>query len=255
MSAIDLNADMGESFGAWRMGQDEVLMPHITSANVACGAHAGDPSVMTATIRLARQHGVAVGAHPGYADLQGFGRRAIAMAADEVTALVLYQIGALWGIARSEGVELRHVKPHGALYNSAASDRRLADAIARAVRQFSPSLLFFCLAGSEMEAAGREQGLQVARESFADRAYEPSGFLASREKHGSVLSSPEQAAYQALRLASGTVIALDGSELSLQVDTICIHGDTPGADAIARSVRAALEGVGYQVAAPSPDGR
>ncbi len=255
MSAIDLNADMGESFGAWQMGQDEALMPHITSANVACGAHAGDPSVMAATIRLAWQHGVSVGAHPGYADLQGFGRRAIAMSPGEVTALVLYQIGALWSIARSEGVELRHVKPHGALYNSAASDRRLADAIARAIRQFSPSLVFFCLAGSEMEAAGREHGLQVAREGFADRAYEANGLLASRGKQGSVLSSPERAASQALRLADGNVTALDGSELSLQVDTICIHGDTPGADGIARSVRAALAGAGHQVAAPGPDVR
>jgi len=244
---IDLNADMGESFGLWRIGADEALMPYITSANVACGAHAGDPSVMWATVRLARWHGVAVGAHPGYADLQGFGRRSIQMTPDEVAGLVLYQLGALWAIARAEGVELRHVKPHGALYNSASSDRQLAEAIAQAVWRFSTSLPLVCLADSQMERAARDVGLPVAREGFADRAYEPTGLLASRSTPGSLLSSPADAASQAVGLASGKVIARDGTELSLHVDTICIHSDTPGAAEIARSVRAALTGAGYEV--------
>lgn len=248
MKTVDLNADMGESFGAWHIGHDAELMPYVTSANIACGAHAGDPTVMASTVKLARDHGVSVGAHPGYADLQGFGRRAITLSPAEVTALVLYQLGALWGIARSHKVELHHVKPHGALYNTASSDKRLADSIAEAVWLFSPSITLMCLAGSQLEAAAHERGLPIAREGFADRAYEPTGLLAARNTPGAVLSSPQQAASQALALASGSVTAIDGTQLPLQVDTLCIHSDTPGAPAIARAVREALVREGFTLA-------
>src|SRR5574338_947262 len=177
---VDLNCDMGESFGAWRMGDDEAMMRAITSANIACGAHAGDPTVMRRTVRLAREHGVAVGAHPSLPDLQGFGRRELKLAPDEIEGLILYQIGALAAIARAEGVTLRHVKPHGALYNMAARDGTIADAIARAVASFDRSLVLFGLAGSLMLTAGEAVGLTVASEVFAERADERDGWLASR---------------------------------------------------------------------------
>src|SRR5690348_6985827 len=182
---IDLNSDMGESFGAWAMGQDAALLRVVTSANVACGFHAGDPLVMERTVALAREHGVALGAHPGYPDLVGFGRRVLDMTAAELEAAVLYQIAALAGFARAAGIALRHVKPHGALYNMAVRDRRLADAIARAIVSFDSSLVMFGLAGSIMLDAGRDAGLRVAAEGFADRMYEPDGTLTPRSRGGS----------------------------------------------------------------------
>jgi UPF0271 protein len=248
---LDLNSDMGESYGSWPMGDDEAIMPFITSANIACGAHAGDPDVMRKTVRLAKRYGVAIGAHPGYPDLKGFGRRAVPMKPEEVANAVLFQLGALWGVARAEGVDLAHVKPHGALYNIAARDPELARAIAGAVRDFSPSLIFFCLSGSELEAAGLEAGLRIACEGFVDRAYEPNGSLADRGLLGAVYSSVADACAQALSLANGHVRCRNGDILELQVDTLCIHSDTPGASQIAQAVHEALLVNGVSLKSPS----
>lgn len=248
---LDLNCDMGESFGIWRLGQDEQVMPHITSANVACGMHGGDPSVMQATVALAKKHGVSVGAHPSYPDLQGFGRRPMHLKPDEIRAYVLYQIGALWAIARSKGVDLAHVKPHGALYNVAAKDRSVADPVAKAIADFSHELSLYCLPDSALASAGEEYGLKVVPEGFVDRGYEPNGSLVDRNMAGAVASEPSQAVKQALLLAKGTVICRDGSTLHLSVSTLCVHGDTPGAPEIAHEVNAALTLAGYQLSARS----
>ena len=246
---IDLNADMGESFGPWVMGHDAALMTSITSANVACGFHAGDPQVMRRTIALARMHGVAVGAHPGFPDLVGFGRREIRATPAEVEDFVLYQIAALAGLARAEGAALQHVKAHGALYNMAALDEALANAIARAVAAFDRSLILFGLPDSALLHAGAAAGLRTAAEAFADRAYEPDGSLASRRNAGSVIHDPETVVARAIRMATnGTVVATDGSTLSLHVETLCLHGDTPGAADLAQRVREGLERAGVVVA-------
>jgi UPF0271 protein len=229
---IDLNCDLGE--GA---GQDEALLPLITSANVACGLHAGGPAEMARVVQLAHQHGVAVGAHPGYADREHFGRRELALSSEEVTALLLYQIGALAALARAEGLELTHVKPHGALYNQAARDRELAQVVARAVVMFNRELILVGLAGSVVLEAGLEAGLRVAGEGFPDRAYNPDGTLMSRALPGAVLESAEAVAANALRLATEGVVTARGRTA---VQTLCIHGDGPHAIKFARAVRAAL---------------
>ncbi len=244
MVKIDLNCDMGESFGRYTLGSDEALMPLITSANIACGFHAGDPLVMEATVGLAARLGVGVGAHPGYPDLQGFGRRNLDLAPEEAEALALYQVGALAGFARAAGVELAHVKLHGALYNQAAKDRALAQALARGVARFNKSLILVGLAGSALVAAGAEAGLRVANEGFADRAYNADGSLRSRRLPGAVLESPQQAAAQAVRLVKEG-IRLDESRV--QVQTLCIHGDNPAALSIAQAVRGALAANGIEV--------
>ena len=245
----DLNCDMGESFGRWELGADAAVMPHISSANIACGAHAGDPSVMRRTLRLARTHGVACGAHPGFADLAGFGRREIPIPPEEALDLVLWQIGALAAIARAEGVPLRHVKPHGALYNMAARDAALGTALARAVAQFDSGLVFFGLAGSAMLEAGRAAGLTVAAEGFADRAYEPDGSLTPRTVAGAVIHDTSIVVARAVRMVTeGRVTARDGRDIPLKADTICVHGDTPGAADLARALRQGFEAAGVRVA-------
>ena len=245
---IDLNADVGESFGAWRLGDDAGLMPFITSANVACGLHAGDPGTLRATIGLAAQHRVAVGAHPGYADLQGFGRRAMELAPREVEDLVLYQLGAAYAFARHAQVAFEHVKPHGALYNRAARDMATAEAIARAIAAFDKRLILVGLAGSALIDAGRQAGLRVAREGFADRAYEPDGMLRSRSLPDAVLVETSDVVAQALALATtGAVRSVGGTQVQVHADTICLHGDTPGAVEHARAVRHGLERAGVQV--------
>ena len=198
---IDLNCDMGESFGPWSMGADEQVMPHITSANIACGAHAGDPVVMRRTVRLAQASGVAVGAHPGFADLQGFGRREMSVDPAELEASLIAQVGALSAIARAEGAALQHVKPHGALYNLAAIDSPIAAAVARAVRDFDRRLVLFGLAGSHLLTAGREAGLRTASEVFADRAYQRDGKLLPRDEPGAVLTNPGEVVERAVRMA------------------------------------------------------
>jgi UPF0271 protein len=250
MNRIDLNADLGESLGPWPMGHDEALMPSITSANVACGFHAGDPGAMRRTIALARQHGVAIGAHPGFPDLVGFGRRELQASSQEVEDFVLYQVAALAGMAGTAGIRLQHVKPHGALYNMAARDPELAAAIARATAAFDPALVLFGLPNSELLREGKKAGLTVAAEAFADRAYEPDGSLASRREDGSVIHDRGEVVARAVRMAlAGEVIATDGSMIRLHADTICIHGDTPGAAELARQVRSGLESAGVRVAA------
>jgi UPF0271 protein len=246
---IDLNADVGESFGAYTIGADAELIPSITSANVACGFHGGDPAVMRRTVRLAREAGVSVGAHPGFQDLAGFGRREMRVSPQDAEDMVLYQIGALAGIARSEGVSLRHVKPHGALYNMAVRDAALAEAIARAVRAFDPALIVFALPGSELMRAGDACGLPVAAEGFADRSYEPDGSLTPRSRKGAVIHDTSAVVARAVRMATeGKVTASDGSEILLRVQTICTHGDTPGAQELTRALRAGLERAGVLIA-------
>jgi UPF0271 protein len=245
---IDLNSDLGESFGPWPMGQDAALMDSISSANVACGFHAGDPGTMRATITLAREKGVAIGAHPGFPDLVGFGRREMKASPAEVEDLVLYQVSALAGMAAAQGVRLQHVKAHGALYNMACRDRALADAIAKAVATFDRSLILFGLPNSELLRAGEAAGLPVAAEVFADRAYDPDGSLTSRAKPGSVIHDTAAVVERAIRMVKDRqVIAVDGSTIALRADTICLHGDTPGAAEHARAVRAGLEHAGIAV--------
>lgn len=242
---IDLNADVGEAFGAWSMGEDEALVPIITSANVACGAHAGDPVVIERTVRLAARHGVAVGAHPGYPDLAGFGRRDLAMSPEELEASIVYQVAAVLAFARDEGVVLRHVKPHGALYNRSARDPAVAETVARAVVRVSRELVLVGLAGSVSLEAARTAGLAAAGEGFADRAYEPDGTLRSRSLPGAVLDDPDACARQAVAIARDRRVVLPGGrEIPLEAATICVHGDRPGAADRGRAARAALEAAG-----------
>jgi UPF0271 protein len=217
MVNIDLNCDMGEN-----IGNDEEIMPYITSANIACGYHAGDAKTMRATVHLAKKYGVNVGAHPGWLDPEGFGRREMTLSSEEVEALILYQVGALAAIAKAEGLELHHVKPHGALYNQAAKDRALADAIARAVKRFSGGLILFGLAGSELIEAGVEVGLKVANEGFPDRNYNPDGTLVSRKESHAIIESPEEVAAHAVQLIRDGVL-FEGKRV--RVDTLCLHGD------------------------------
>jgi 5-oxoprolinase (ATP-hydrolysing) subunit A len=247
---VDLNADVGESYGAYAIGDDEALLASLTSASIAAGFHAGDPRVLRRTIRLASRPGVSVGAHPGFPDLAGFGRREMRLSPDEAEDLVLYQIAAVAGIAKSEGVQMRHVKPHGALYNMAAADAGLAAAIARAIRVFDASLILFALPGSALLEAGRASGLRVAAEAFADRAYQRDGTLAPRSIPGSVISDPSAVVSRAIRMVSeGVVASIDGTDVPVAVDTLCVHGDTPGAGQLAASLRSGLEGAGITVAA------
>ena len=249
VATIDLNADLGESFGRWTIpGQDEMLAL-VSSASVACGAHAGDPVVMRATVRAAHMRGVVVGAHPGYPDLQGFGRRELALAADEIAAHVAAQTGALAGIARLEGATVRYVKPHGALYNRAARDVEAARAIVSAVRSIDPALALLALAGSAMIRAAEDAGLRAAREAFVDRAYRADGTLLPRDRAGAVLGDPSRVAERALRLAEeGRVEADDGTMLELRADSLCVHGDSPGAPRLVAAVRERLERAGIGIA-------
>ena len=246
---IDLNADVGESYGAWTMGDDAALLPLVTSANVACGAHAGDPLVMARTVALARRLGVSVGAHPGYPDRDGFGRRDLPMTGEELRASLLAQLGAIEAIARSAGVVLRHVKPHGALYNRAAVDPALAEIVAASVEAVSPQLVLVGLAGSALLAAGRAAGLAVAAEGFADRAYEADGSLRSRRLPDAVHHDPAVAAEQARSIVvDGRARAHDGAGMEVHAATQCLHRDRPGAPAKAAAVRAALAAAGVSLA-------
>lgn len=234
---IDLNCDIGESFGAWQMGDDRALLDIVSSANVACGFHAGDPSTIDATVRAAAQRDVVIGAHPSYPDLAGFGRRSMDLAPDDVESAVLYQIGALAAFAKACGSALHHVKPHGALYNDAARSAPLSEAIVRAVVCFDPTLVLVGLPDSALLRAGRAAGLATAAEGFCDRAYEPDGSLRSRSQRGAVFTEPHQAARQAVELAQ-----------SGRVQTLCIHGDTPDAPKLALAVCVALRDAGFSIA-------
>ncbi len=245
---IDLNSDLGEAFGAYTIAPDEELFELISSANVACGFHGGDPRVMERTVAAATARGVAVGAHPGFPDLVGFGRREIVAAPDEVRTDVLYQIGALDAFCRAAGVRMQHVKAHGALYNRSVQDEATAEAIAAAVKAYDPGLLFVALPGSALARAGEAAGLTVAREGFADRAYNPDASLAPRRLPGAVIHDPELAAERAVRLVlEGKLTAIDGTELDLEIDTLCLHSDTPGAVAIARAIRRRFDEAGITV--------
>ncbi|MEW6405526.1 MAG: 5-oxoprolinase subunit PxpA [Chloroflexota bacterium] len=241
---IDLNCDLGESFGRYVLGDDAGIMPFITSANIACGFHAGDANVMQSTVKLAKQHGVVIGAHPGWPDLQGFGRRDMKLSPEETEALVLYQIGALAAFVKAEGAKLRHVKPHGALYNQAAKDRELANAIARSVKRFSADLILVGLAGSSLIDAGAEIGLHVANEGFPDRSYNPDGSLMSRSLPGAVIESPEEVTRNAIRLVRD---GIRFGEKLVQVDTLCLHGDNVHAAENARRLREAMEREGVEI--------
>jgi 5-oxoprolinase (ATP-hydrolysing) subunit A len=250
---VDLNCDLGESYGVWTLGHDDEIMPSLSSASVACGFHAGDAGVIRRTLKLAKAHRVSVGAHPSFPDLAGFGRRPMALEPEAIEDLVLYQVSALAGMAAAEGLRLAHVKPHGALYNVAARDRTVADAIARAVALFDAGLVLFGPPDSCLIAAGVAAGLPVAREVFADRAYEPDGRLRSRSLPGALIVDLTSIGDRVIQMVEEhTVTAVDGTCLPVHVDTICVHGDTPGVPALARCIRTTLEKRGILIAPPSP---
>jgi len=252
MRTLDLNCDMGESFGPWKMGDDTGVLPFVTSANIACGFHAGDPATMRLTVKRALERGVAIGAHPGLPDLQGFGRRTMAITPQEAYDLVVVQVGALAAVAASQGARLAHVKPHGALYNMAARDAALSRALVQAVHDVDPKLVFFGLAGSDMLAAAEAVGVRAASEVFADRSYQPDGTLTPRAKPGAMITDVEQSVRQVLQMVQqGTVTAQDGTVVPVRADTLCIHGDQPGAVAFATRLREALQAAGVRLQAPA----
>lgn len=242
MHSIDLNSDLGESFGAWRMGDDAAMLDIVTSANVACGFHAGDPAGILQTLKAAAEKNVTIGAHVSYPDKVGFGRRNMDVASDELTADVIYQIGALQALAKAAGTSVRYVKPHGALYNTIAHNRRQAMAVIEAIRAIDPALVLVALAGSPLIELARSEGLQCVAEAFADRAYTPEGTLVSRREPGAVLHDPVLVAQRMLRLVqSGFIEAIDGSLVRIEADSICVHGDSPAAVEMARELRRVLE--------------
>ncbi|MGE7878129.1 LamB/YcsF family protein [Peribacillus muralis] len=242
MNVVDLNCDLGESFGAYRMGNDKEILDYVTSVNVACGFHAGDPSVMRETVQLALEKGVRIGAHPGLPDLMGFGRRNMNIAPQEAYDIVVYQIGALNGFLQSEGGSMQHVKPHGALYNMAAQNEALSVAIAEAIYKVNPELILFGLSGSELIRAGEAVGLRTASEVFADRTYQQDGSLTSRMEKHALLENDEDAAAQAIRMVKeGKVMSQQGSDVALRADTICIHGDGAHALTFAQHVKNSFE--------------
>lgn len=245
---IDLNCDLGESFGAYQMGRDKDLIPLVSSVNIACGFHAGDPSVMKRTVRLALENAVAIGAHPGLPDLVGFGRRPMGVSPEEVYDMVVYQIGALNAFVKTEGGNLRHVKPHGALYNMAATDQLIAEAIAEGVFKVDPELVLVGLAGSKLIEAGKKAGLKSAREAFADRAYQQDGTLRPRHYSDAVISDVKVAASQVIRmLKEGAIRSIDGGAFSVEVDTVCVHGDGPYAVEFAKKIRQILLAEGVKI--------
>ena len=245
---MDLNSDLGESLGAWRMGDDDAMLEIVSSANVACGFHAGDAAGILHTLRRAAEHGVAVGAHVAYPDLAGFGRRNMDLASAELQADVIYQIGALKGLAAAAGTAVRYVKPHGALYNTIAHDERQARDVIAAIRAIDASLPLVGLAGSPLLEWARQSGLRTVAEAFADRAYMPDGSLVSRREKGAVLHDPQEVAARMLRLATeGVVRAVDGSTVRIAADSVCVHGDSPGAVAMSRQVRDLFERSGVAV--------
>ena len=248
MVAIDVNSDLGESYGVWTLGDDDAMLAVVTSANVACGFHAGDPTVLRAACRRAVECDVAIGAQVSYPDLLGFGRRHLDMDVDELRDAVLYQLGALDAFAQVAGSEIAYVKPHGALYHAAATHRPVARAIVAAASEYDPSLAVLGLPGSELLAVAEEAGLEAVAEAFADRAYRPDGGLVSRREAGSIITDPAEVAERAVRIATdGEVVASDGSVVTVRARSICVHSDTPGAVELARAVRTALDAAGVGV--------
>lgn len=247
--SIDLNADMGEGFGAWQMGDDAALMPYITSANVACGFHAGDPATIAATVALAVKHGTAIGAHPGLPDLQGFGRRSMQVTEEQVYQMTLYQAGAVRAFAEAAGGRLHHLKAHGALYNMAALDAALSRGLARAVKALGDGVQMYVLAGSLMETVARDTGLDVRCEVFGDRRYMPDGTLAPRTRPDALITDEAESVAQVLRMVrEGRLTAVDGTVIDVRADTVCIHGDKPTAVPFVRALRRALADVSVPVA-------
>jgi UPF0271 protein len=248
VTAIDLNSDLGESFGAWTMGDDTAILQLVSSANVACGFHAGSPAGLLSTLRMAKQQGVTIGAHVSYPDLVGFGRRNMDISSDELTADVIYQIGALQGLARAAGTEVRYVKPHGALYNTIAYDERQALAVINAIQSIDASLPLVGLAGSRVLELAQEKGLRTIAEAFADRAYHTDGSLVSRREAGSVLHDAQHIAERMLQLITqGGVTSIEGEFTPVKADSICVHGDSPGAIEMARQIRHVLEEKGVTI--------
>lgn len=250
---MDLNSDMGESFGPWAMGDDAAMLKIVTSANIACGFHAGDPAGVLDTLRLAAAAGIAVGAHVGYRDLAGFGRRPMDVEARDLTADVIYQIGALDGLARAAGTVVRYVKPHGALYNTIAQGGDQAQAVIAAMRAYDPALPLMALAGSPIVALARDAGQPVITEAFADRGYQPDGQLVSRRAPGAVLHDPDEVAQRMLRFArEGVIRAVDGHDIRVDAQSICVHGDSPGAVQMARRIRQVFDAAAIPLAPFSP---
>jgi UPF0271 protein len=250
MKTIDLNCDMGESYGAYKIGMDDQVMQYISSANIACGWHAGDPVVMNTTVQMAMKNQVGIGAHPGYPDLLGFGRRKMAVSSDEITQYLIYQVGALQAFCRVHSTNLQHVKPHGALYLDAVEDKITATAIARGIMALDPSLKFVALAGKKgetMRQVGEEFGLNVVYEAFPDRAYTPEGTLLPRKEKGAVISDPDLVARRAMDMANGFVVAVDGTQIDLQVQTLCVHGDNLDAVNLVKNIKMTLESNDFKV--------
>ena len=250
MKKIDLNCDMGESYGAWKMGEDAAVMPYITSANIACGFHGGDPATIRKTVRLALDHGVAIGAHPSLPDLQGFGRRAMKISPQDMYDLVVYQAGAVEAFARAAGGRLHHVKCHGALYNMAATDEALSEAMVKAAKDLG-GVMLYVLSNSKNFSRAKIMGIPVAGEVFADRGYSDDGTLAPRDRPGGMIEDAQAAVKQALAMIEeGIVISLNGKRVPVAADTLCLHGDQPGAAAFAAALRQAFKEKGIAVAAP-----
>ncbi|ROP61165.1 LamB/YcsF family protein [Curtobacterium sp. ZW137] len=249
MTTIDLNSDLGEGYGAWTMGDDTAMLDVVSSANIACGFHAGDPTIMLATSRAAAERGVAVGAHVAYRDLAGFGRRPVSVTPDELHADVVHQLGAMLATAHVAGTRVTYVKPHGALYNTACADPVQAEAVTRAVADVDPTLAVLALPGSELLLAAERHGLRAVSEAFADRAYEPDGSLVARSRPGSVLHDPDQVAARVLRMVTdGVATAVDGSEVQVRADSVCVHGDSPSAVAMAQAICTLLTAQGITIA-------
>jgi len=248
MTAIDLNSDLGESYGAWRMGDDEAMLAIVSSANIACGFHAGDPAGILQTVKKAAAKGVSVGAHVSYPDRVGFGRRDMDVTSAELTADVIYQIGALKGVAAAAGTSVRYVKPHGALYNRIATDPKQGAAVVEAIKAVDPKLVLMGLANAPILELARKAGLSVVAEAFADRAYTPEGHLVSRREAGAVLHDAQAIARRMLQLAKeGTIETIDGSVIRIDAQSVCVHGDSPGAVGIAREIRRSFEAEGVVV--------
>jgi UPF0271 protein len=244
---IDINCDLGESFGNFKIGMDEAIMPYISSVNIACGFHAGDPMVMEKTIQLALKHNVGIGAHPGYPDLQGFGRRNLKMSYQELYTSILYQVSALKGMTEALGGKLNHVKPHGALYNQAAKFEEVANAIIDAVKAVDDKLIIFGLANSLFINSAKNKGLKTANEVFADRAYMDDGSLVSRNKEGAIIHDMEIAKNRSLEMVNGSVKSINGNQISMKADTICIHGDNPSAVELAKRIHHYLSAKGVEI--------
>lgn len=254
MLSIDLNSDLGESFGAWKMGDDEAMLDIVSSANIACGFHAGDPAGILRTVKAAKERGVAIGAHVGYRDLAGFGRRNMDPSSEELVGDVIYQIGAIKGLAAAVGAKVTYVKPHGALYNTIAFDERQGADVISALKQIDPELVLMALAGSPLVEQARSAGLTVVTEAFADRAYQSNGALVSRREKGSVLHDPELVAQRMLQLVKcGTVQSIDGVETKVEAQSICVHGDSPDAVAMAKRLRDVFEANSLQIRAFTAD--